>query len=202
MSTERHIKGLKNRLKSLIASFNLIKNFVEDYQEERDAFEVPVRLENLNKLWADIQRAQSELESLDEASVDEQIKDRTDFETAYYRVKGVLLAVNKSPVSSPASTSSSSGSQVPAPSSHVRLPDVKLPVFCGNIDTWLNFHDLFISLVHSSVELSNIQKFYYLRSSLAGDALKLIQSITISANNYIVAWNLLVDHYQNPARLK
>ena len=84
----------------------------------------------------------------------------------------------------------------------MRLPDVKLPVFTGSMDSWLNFHDLFLSLVHSSADLSNIQKFYYLRSSLAGDALKLIQTITISANNYAVAWNLLETHYQNPARLK
>lgn len=84
----------------------------------------------------------------------------------------------------------------------MRLPDVKLPVFSGNLDNWMNFHDLFVSLVHSSHELSNIQKFYYLRSSLSGDALKLIQTIAITANNYLVAWSLLEDHYQNPARLK
>ncbi|XP_062714102.1 uncharacterized protein LOC115267934 [Aedes albopictus] len=202
MSTERKIKGLRNKIKSLLASFNLIKTFVEEYDEERDTFEVPVRLENLNRLWTDIQKTQSELESIDEASVDEQIKERTEFETAYYRVKGGLLAVNKSPVAHTVQSPSPSSSQIHVPSSHVRLPDVKLPVFSGNIDTWLNFHDLFVSLVHSSVELSNIQKFYYLRSSLAGEALKLIQSITISANNYLVAWNLLVEHYQNPLRLK
>nr|XP_029719809.1 uncharacterized protein LOC109402300 [Aedes albopictus] len=202
MSTERKIKGLRNKIKSLLASFNLIKTFVEEYDEERDTFEVPVRLENLNRLWTDIQKTQSELESIDEASVDEQIKERTEFETAYYRVKGGLLAVNKSPVAHTVQSPSPSSSQIHVPSSHVRLPDVKLPVFNGNIDTWLNFHDLFVSLVHSSVELSNIQKFYYLRSSLAGEALKLIQSITISANNYLVAWNLLVEHYQNPLRLK
>ncbi|XP_058827613.1 uncharacterized protein LOC131687537 [Topomyia yanbarensis] len=141
-----------------------------------------------------------ELESIDEGNLDEQLKQRTKYESAYYRVKGFLLAKNKS--FNPNVTNTLSTIRSPPLASQVRLPDVKLPVFNGNLDTWLNFHDLLVSLVHSSVELSNIQKFYYLRSSLLGDALKLIQTIPISANNYPVAWNLLVDHFQNPARLK
>ncbi|XP_062704266.1 uncharacterized protein LOC134286638 [Aedes albopictus] len=200
-STERRIKGLKTRLKSLLTSFNLIKTFVEDYQEERDSRQVSVRLEHLLTLWRDVNVTQAELETLDDEGLDQYLKVRTDFETSYFHVKGFLLSVNKS--AEPASPSASrSPAQNPPTSSSVRLPDVKLPVFSGHLDSWLNFHDLFVSLVHSSHELSNIQKFYYLRSSLSGDALKLIQTITISANNYQVAWNLLVDHYQNPVLLK
>nr|XP_029713630.1 uncharacterized protein LOC115257816 [Aedes albopictus] len=40
MSTERRIKSLRARLKSLLTSFNLIKTFVDDYQEERDSHQV------------------------------------------------------------------------------------------------------------------------------------------------------------------
>ncbi|XP_065087242.1 uncharacterized protein LOC135708976 [Ochlerotatus camptorhynchus] len=201
MSTERRIKGLKTRLKSLLTSFNLIKMFVDEYNEETDACQVPVRLEHLVKLWKEVNAVQVDLETVDEAAVDQYLKVRTDFESTYYRVKGFLLSVNKSPalVQSP---SPRSNAQPPLQSSCVRLPDVKLPVFSGQLDSWLNFHDLFVSLVHSSHELSNIQKFYYLRSSLSGDALKLIQTITISADNYQVAWKLLTEHYQNSARLK
>lgn len=202
MSTERRIKTLKTKQKSLLTSFSLIQNFVENYDEESDACEIPVRLENLNELWSEFKVIQSELETLDESSVDAQLKQRTEFETVYYRVKGFLLSHNKTPPTPTINASSSSISHFPGSSSHVRLPDVKLPVFNGNLDNWLNFHDLFVSLVHASQDLSSIQKFYYLRSSLAGDALKLIQTIEISANNYTVAWNMLVDHYQNPIRLK
>ncbi|XP_065092424.1 uncharacterized protein LOC135713262 [Ochlerotatus camptorhynchus] len=182
-------------------STDLIKAFVDSNDEETGACEIPVRLDNLDALWTEFKLVQSELETLDEATIDQQLKQRTDFETAYYRVKGFLLSNNKTPSTPCLNTALSS--QIPASSSsHVRLPDVKLPVFNGNLDNWLNFHDLFVSLVHASLELSNIQKFYYLRSSLAGDALKLVQTIPISANNYPVAWNLLVDHFQNPSRLK
>ncbi|XP_058816901.1 uncharacterized protein LOC131680198 [Topomyia yanbarensis] len=200
MSTERRIKSLKLRQRSLMTSFNAITRFVDEFDDERDAIQVPVPLESIIKLWEDLNIVQMELESLDEANLDEQLKLRTKLESAYYRSKGMLLAKNKILV--PSVSSSPSTSRGPSSSSQVRLPDVKLPVFTGNLDSWLNFHDLFVSLVHSSVELSNIQKFYYLRSSLSGNALKLIQTIPLSANNYVVAWNLPIEHFQNPARLK
>ncbi|XP_055600480.1 uncharacterized protein LOC129749527 [Uranotaenia lowii] len=203
MASERRIKSLKLRIRSLETSFNLIKVFVDNYDEDTQSVEVPVRLENLAVLWTDYSKTQAELEASDVddmAIVEQQFKQRSQFETEYYRVKGFLLAVNKH-VSTPYTHPVQSHAHFPA-SSQIRLPDVKLPVFNGSLEQWLNFHDLFVSLVHSSSDLSNIQKFYYLRSSLSGDALKLIQTIAISANNYPVAWNLLVEHFQNPLRLK
>ena len=131
MSAERRIKALKTKLKSLLASFALIKSFVNNYEEERDSCEVSVRLEHLVELWTHFQTTQSELETADETNIEEQIKQRTDFETAYYRVKGFLLSVNKIPLSPIFNTSASSSSHHPAPSSHVRLPDIKLPLFTG-----------------------------------------------------------------------
>ncbi|XP_053691615.1 uncharacterized protein LOC128740128 [Sabethes cyaneus] len=202
MATERRIKALRLRQRGIQTSFSLIKTFVDEYNEDTDSSQVPVRLEHLGTLWADFNKTQMDLESADEAGIEQQFKHRTDFESEYYKVKGFLLSVNKTPLTPCAPSSSQSTGHVLPSASHVRLPDVKLPTFNGNTDNWLNFHDLYLSLVHSSAELSNIQKFYYLRSSLAGNALQLIQTIPISANNYVVAWNLLVEHYQNPVRLK
>lgn len=205
MSSERRLKGLRTRQKSLLASFDLIKIFVDNYEEKQNVLEVPVRLEHLTKLWTDLNQVQSELETLDEGNLDELLKQRTVYESSYYQVKGFLLSVNKPTTTQPLPSTSSApnfNAQFPASSSHIRLPDVKLPTFSGNLDNWLNFHDLYVSLVHASADLSNIQKFYYLRSSLVGDALKLVQTIPISAANYPIAWNLLTDHFQNPARLK
>ncbi|XP_055604663.1 uncharacterized protein LOC129752900 [Uranotaenia lowii] len=202
MSNDRRLKNLRTRHRSLLASFSNIRAFVETYDEEQHECQVAGRLEHLVSLWNDFNGVQAELETLDEAEIDNHLKQRIEFESSFFEVKGFLLSKNKHSPSTPASSSSHSAPHSPAWSSHVRLPDVKLPVFSGSIDSWLNFHDLFVSLVHSSHELSNIQKFYYLRSSLSGEALKLIQTINISANNYIVAWTLLVEHYQKPARLK
>lgn len=202
MSNERRIKALKLRQKSLVASFVLIKEFVDDYDETTQAVEIPVRLERLIQIWSDYDQNQRELETLDDTAIDVYLKERTALETSYYRIKGFLLAQNKATITELPSSPNQLALQVPPSASQVRLPDVKLPVFEGKLENWLNFHDLYVALVHSSTGLSNIQKFYYLRSSLSHEALQLIQTIPISANNYLVAWNLLLDHFQNPARLK
>ncbi|XP_055589191.1 uncharacterized protein LOC129741476 [Uranotaenia lowii] len=205
MSTERRLKALKTRLRSIQTSFGLIKAFVDEYNDETHSDEVPVRLENLGVLWNDFLKVQGEIEAMDilePKAIEAHLAQRVEFESLYYKVKGFLLAANKLPPSPNMPIGSSFTSHFPPSSHHIRLPDIKIPTFSGNIDTWLNFHDLFVSLVHSSHELSSIQKFYYLRASLSGDAQKLIQTIPISSNNYLVAWNLLLDHFQNPSRLK
>ena len=146
MAAERRMKSLRLRQRSINTSFNLIKTFVDEYNEDTDCSQVPVRLEHLGTLWTDFNKTQAELESIDEAGIDAQFKNRTEFESSYYKVKGFLLAANKTPITPCASSNSQFAGNVPPSASHVRLPDVKLPVFSGNMDNWLNFHDLYLSL--------------------------------------------------------
>lgn len=98
MPNERRIKALKLRQKSLLTSFNLIKTFVDDYDETTQASEISVRLESLMQLWTDYNNNQKELEMLDDDALDEHLRERVVLETSYYRVKGFLLAQNKSPL--------------------------------------------------------------------------------------------------------
>ncbi|XP_055588962.1 uncharacterized protein LOC129741272 [Uranotaenia lowii] len=202
-AAERKLRGLKNRKRSITTSFAGIVNFVNEFQQERDAVEVPVRLENFVELWKEFNAVQQELEIMedsgDDKTLQEYLKERTDFERNYYRIKGTLLLYAKP---SPELHDTTRRSAEPSHQMNIKLPDVKIPIFNGNFDNWLNFHDLFVSLIHSSTSLSTIQKIYYLRSSLAGEALKIIQTIPISNDQYQVAWNMLVDHFQNPRRLK
>ncbi|XP_062710710.1 uncharacterized protein LOC134288834 [Aedes albopictus] len=196
---ERKLRYLNTRRRSILTSLASIEKFVASYQEERDEPEIAIRLEAIVSLWTEFNKVQADLETTDETpdALEQYLKERIEFENSYYKVKGFLSQRCPTPASMP-----THNPPAQSHSNHVKLPDVKLPVFTGNYETWLNFHDLFVSLVHSSLELSSIQKFYYLRSSLAGEALKLIQTIPISATNYSVAWNLLVEHFQNPKVLK
>lgn len=66
---------------------------MDDYQDETDAFQVPVRLEHLVSLWNDFNAVQAEIESLDESDVDNQLKKRMEFESCYFKVKGFFLSV-------------------------------------------------------------------------------------------------------------
>ena len=69
----------------------------------------------------------------------------------------------------------------------VRLPELKIPEISGGFDEWLNFHDLFITLIHTNPHLSSVQKFKYLKAVMKGEALRLIQVVPVASANYMIA---------------
>ncbi|XP_050525290.1 uncharacterized protein LOC126896497 [Daktulosphaira vitifoliae] len=72
--------------------------------------------------------------------------------------------------------------------SHVKLAPISIPVFTGEYSEWKLFYDLFSKLIHVNANLSDIQKFCYLRSSLSGETANIIKSLETTANNYEIAW--------------
>ncbi|XP_050519054.1 uncharacterized protein LOC126893145 [Diabrotica virgifera virgifera] len=81
--------------------------------------------------------------------------------------------------------------------SGIKLPTLHLRQFSGNYSTWLDYHDCFDTIIVKNNDISDIQKFNYLKSSLSGTAEKIINSIKVSAANFTVAWKLLCDRYSN-----
>lgn len=61
---------------------------------------------------------------------------------------------------------------------------------------WIPFRDIYVSLVHINESLNKIQKFYYLKGTLAGEAARLIKTISAEAN-YDSVWNTLESRYHN-----
>lgn len=80
---------------------------------------------------------------------------------------------------------------------YIKLPVISIPEFDGTYEHWLQFRDTFQSLIHNSKDITNIQKFHYLKSALKGSASLVIDSLQFSASNYVVAWELLLSRYDN-----
>lgn len=78
-----------------------------------------------------------------------------------------------------------------------KLKPPELPTFFGAYEQWPSFFQMFNSLVHSNLNLTEIIKFHYLRSSLSGKALSLIRSIDFTEANYLVALQTLRDEFEN-----
>jgi len=66
--------------------------------------------------------------------------------------------------------------------SQVKLPVIKLPTFDGRSENWQQFSDTFQTLIHNNAELSNIQKYQYLITTLQGNAARTIEAIEITSN--------------------
>ena len=88
----------------------------------------------------------------------------------------------------------------PAPPAHVnkvKLPKLTLSHFNGNLVKWTASWDLYESAIHSNNELSEVDKFNYLRSLLEGSAFEAIRGLTLSAANYQDAVSLLKKRFGN-----
>ncbi|XP_075163325.1 uncharacterized protein LOC142235960 [Haematobia irritans] len=78
-----------------------------------------------------------------------------------------------------------------------RLPKINLPKFSGEYVEWVPFRDMYCSLVHNNGSLNRVQKFYYLKGTLSGEAASLIKTIPVTEANYDSAWEVLESRYHN-----
>lgn len=85
--------------------------------------------------------------------------------------------------------------------SNFKLPQIKIPIFDGDITKWLEFHDTYSSMIHNNDSIASINKYQYLKSALTGTAASVIESLEISSGNYEVAWKLLCDRFNDKRKL-
>lgn len=78
------------------------------------------------------------------------------------------------------------------------LPKISIPEFSGDLWKWTHFKDTFTSLVHQEECLTDIEKLHYLLSATKGEAASLLASFPIEQASYSLAWNKLVENYDNP----
>lgn len=188
----------KQRLKVLIrkrgqvkARLTRIKGFLESFDAEVQSLSnLTTRLQILDRCWSDFETIQLEIQEIDDdVNSDEEY---STFEDNYCdiraKIEDLLTArTNTQTVTQPQLDTSD----------NMKLPDISLPIFSGKYEEWTDFHDIFEAMIHNSTKLTEIQKFYYLRSCLTDEALKMIKEIKISSNNYDSAWTLLKRRYKN-----
>ncbi|XP_058817486.1 uncharacterized protein LOC131680793 [Topomyia yanbarensis] len=205
MASDKKLKQKELKRRNIMDSVDRIAEFSDNYDPERDVGELPLRLERLEKYFELFETIQTEYEVLDDTDqfLKANLRTRARFEELYFRVKANLIT--KMPQAAMV--------QVPIPSdqapviantglSNIKLPTIKLPEFSGDFNDWLTFHDTFLALIHSSTELTTVQKFHYLRASLKGEAARLTETLTITTANYAVVWQTLLDRYSNKYLLK
>jgi len=99
--------------------------------------------------------------------------------------------------SSQRSSLSENASHSHASSVNTKLPVISLPIFEGHTCSWLHFRDTFEPLIVNNTTLSNVQKFHYLIASLKEEAKDLISNLPVTHDNFLVAWQLVTQRYNN-----
>lgn len=183
---ERHLSSVEN----------LLLQTSIDKLDKSEIIELEGRLERHERLLSEFDSVQNKIELIVDS--EDQMLERQDFENRYFKVtstcKKIISNFFESVIPSVINTDPS-GSSVPT--KEVKLPDIELPKFSGDYKNFLEFRDLFDSLINSNKGLSKIQKFHYLRASLQGSPAQVIRSIEFSGDNYDIAWKTLCSRYDN-----
>lgn len=188
--------NIKGRLTSFKKYIMSVSSHGQDNISSKVHAELKLRIvgiENLFKEFCDVQNKIEKFSS--ESDIDSQLKGREEFENEYYSTLAEAQCIAGSQdceFTDGMNTSRNTGTL-----RSIKLPTIALPSFNGSCENWLEYRDTFLSLIHNSNEISSIQKFHYLKSSLSGNALLVIDSLEFSANNYPVAWELLLNRYNN-----
>ena len=87
----------------------------------------------------------------------------------------------------------------PSVSSH--LPKIQFPTFTVDLDEWEHFRDLFNALIENDQSLTSVQKLHYLKTTIQGEAKKVLEGLSTTESNYKSAWSLLNKRFDNKRRL-
>ncbi|KYN13169.1 hypothetical protein ALC57_14645 [Trachymyrmex cornetzi] len=166
----------------------------------RDTVKIEVRLKKIQEIWNKFQEIQEGIELLnlnengDTINVEIANKNTTEraaFEEQYLNLEASaqtkLRAIQSEGVDEGNAQANlqAVGNHVGQARINVKLPVLNLPTFEGQYDQWLLFKDSFKSLIHNNRNLVAIQKFQYLRSSLKGETLQVLNALNASAENNV-----------------
>ena len=184
------------------AHFDLLKSTglqletkLNEDESNRKAAEITGLLKAFNTQWVDYEGAAMTVQNSipdDELAIrlPEEIADfgraRVDFLMLETQATMYLASnsVSKTPPRQP--------SPVRAPK--VKLPELKIPDFDGNVVEWPGFWSSF-SVIHTHPELTPDVKMMHLTKYVKGDAARTIQGLHISAGNYDSAVKMLTDRF-------
>ncbi|XP_043469425.1 uncharacterized protein LOC122503069 [Leptopilina heterotoma] len=209
------LEQLKIKRGSIKASVTKFETALRKINDDTDLFSLDLegRLSRHNSLWEEFDNIQKQIEELLPGEENKQIHEteHLTFEDRFYEISGLAkkflqrLELSTRSVQSSSRTNSVQNlesHEIPTQRrthfpSHFQLPKIETPVFHGTFDTWLAFYDSFKSMCHDNQDIPNISKFMYLRACLRDEATEVIASLETTADNYLIAWELLKNRYDN-----
>lgn len=197
----------RGQIKSQLTRFkNHVDNIDVGNLDDATLINLECRYSKFVTLWDSFCNIQSEIEL--KGDDDNGDSERDSFETNYFEtetaVKCILnkrYAASNSELGTNNTNTGNNDLSPPDNEGNVRLPVIPLPVFKGTYEGWNSFKNTFNSLITSNQKLSKVQKYYYLKSSLQGDAAYITENLEINEASFDTAWKLLKDRFENKRRI-
>ncbi|XP_072400318.1 uncharacterized protein [Diabrotica undecimpunctata] len=186
------MKTLIRNRGSIKQKITILENYISSIQDETNSVDIcniQSRYENCKDLINQFETIQTEIEEkCEEKDLISQFSERNAFESKYFTSISFLKDIlNKnSPIQS----------NVPVHDSlqNILLPKLKLPVFNGEYETWLDFKQSFMSTIDQNTTLNQSQKYNFLKATLDGYAKRAISGCE-ETQDYPRAWKMLCDKF-------
>lgn len=142
------------------------------------------------------------IEITPEEGLEEEIGQSDEYKEKYEALTLINKALGSTPTtaamsSAEAQTSEPTGERPPK----VKLPKLSLPHFNGDLTKWTTFWDSYESAIHDNRDLTDVEKFSYLRSLMERSAHDAIAGLTLSSANYHEAIDLLRKRFGNKQQI-
>ncbi|GFX21663.1 uncharacterized protein TNCV_1400771 [Trichonephila clavipes] len=178
------------------AALTRTKNFIDKSDQTFDKNDIRNKLEKLELTYTEFDKA--------DAALPIESSEMEEFETKYYETKAKLQNIleNLSVRTYVYNDNSDVFENVSnMKSSNFKLPKINIERFSGDYKDWPSFKDLYVSLMHDNMCLSNIQKFQYLRGLLLSEPTNIIKHIPITETDYNEAWEKLLARYDKKKQI-
>ncbi|XP_063838233.1 uncharacterized protein LOC135087396 [Ostrinia nubilalis] len=182
INVRRYIKG----------RISLVENELGDISTVKSTAMLDVAAERISSLFTRLEDVNLNLESMDTSETAEGSKIESRCQRILTDIRERREAL-KHHCNSSASDSGSTQEHKHKPN----LPKISLPKFNGSYGDWLSFKDLYVTMVHGNEDLSPVQKLYYLKSCLVGEAASLVTTLECTNENYVKAWSAITSRYDN-----
>lgn len=164
-----------------------------------------VELDDLERRWRQlVQIYESEMTSDDPAYTKEMRQStHSKFSVSCKTYKGCkaqildLLQIERQKATKVPIGSETAGASPLDTSFSLKLPPCDTEIFSGGYEKWPSFRDMFSAIYDKHPKLSAAQKLFHLRAKTRGEAGQIVKQFALSDDNYRLAWNALVQRYEN-----
>ncbi|GFW17282.1 uncharacterized protein TNCV_1957531 [Trichonephila clavipes] len=176
---------LRGRVKAALIR---TKNFIDKNDQTFDKNDIRNKLEKLELTYTEFDKA--------DAALPIESSEMEEFKTKYYETKAKLhnILENLSLRTYVYNNSDAFETVSNMKSRKFQLPKINIERISGDYKDWPSFKDLYVTLVHDNMCLSNIQKFQYLRGLLLLEPVNIIKHIPITETAYNEDLEKLLDH--------
>lgn len=187
--------GLIRKINVRMTALNRLLSGVSDIDNQPLQY-YQLKIDTINKLWSQIEVLNDEAHEISKNPVVSGL-DQNQYNCVYdlVQIKLVSLSVKADKLRNNIAPNRTEVTVSPTKNA-IQLPKVVIPHFSGDYLKWRQFNDLFTEMVDKQ-PIPAIQKMWYLKTNLSGEAEHLISQFTLSEENYQAAWKTIQERYNN-----